>query len=479
MRGALVVVTIALLVGLLLGLWRARTDMGDELAGALTLARISALLASSHDFDDAALIAALGTALEGDGLPEEAASRHLSLRIVDAFGRVRLALADEPPQRDGMAMLTALADRLFPPPHDRRVRATLLRPDGSHWQVEWTASHDYEQREALAQLLDSMLLLTACSALLLLVMRWRLQRAFRPLALLLAAIERVERQDRRALRALPTMPVRELEAVAGALRQLGGALDEAEAQRRQLAAQVQTLQEDERSRLARELHDELGQHLTALRVDAAWLERRLAQSPETPPELRGVVAGMSGQCERIQAEVRSLLGRLRPLGAAVTEPSALHESAERLRGLLESLVSAWVQSPGQATRFELRFDVQGLPWDTPLPRELVLAVYRISQEALTNVARHAQAGEARLAVRVARPMGGGRDDGVLDWSVEDDGRGLDGPGAWSRGNGLAGIKERVWAVGGDLLLESPVDGRRGVRLSAGLPFNLHEQQAAP
>ncbi|HEU4459814.1 MAG TPA: histidine kinase [Methylibium sp.] len=479
MRGALAVVALALLLGLLLGLWRARADMGDELAGAIALARSSALLASAHELDDAALIAALRASLErapasGDSAPREG-SRHLTLRLVDAQGRVRLALADPVPRDDGLAALAALADRLFPPPPDRSVRIALPRPDGSTWQAQWTASHDYEQREASAQLIESMLLLAGCSGLLLLVMRWRMQRAFRPLAPLLAAIERVERHDRRALRALPTMPVRELEAIAGALRHLGGALDEAEAQRRQLAAQVHTLQEDERSRLARELHDELGQHLTALRVDAAWLERRLADEPE----LRAVVAGMSEQCGRVQAEVRALLGRLRPLGEAGLLGSApsggapAFESAERLRGLLEALVAAWAQSPGQSTRFELRFELDDAVAKLPLPRELVLCVYRISQEALTNVARHAQAREARLAVRIAGAAGEGGAARIA-WQVEDDGRGFDGARAGPRGNGLAGIRERIWAAGGDLVIEPCRAGRLdaghwpGLRLRATL-----------
>jgi two-component system sensor histidine kinase UhpB len=478
MRGAFAVVALALLLGLVFGLWRARSDMRDELAGALQLARTSSVLAAASMQSDEALLAALRTASDsaeptsltpgaGDGM----ASRHLALRLTDGEGRVRFAPPAEPPAPAWMTALSAVNARLFPPPADRSVSISLPRPEGPPWQAQWVASHDYEQSEAFAQLLESMLLLAACSAVLLLVMRWRMQRAFRPLAPLLAAIGRVERQDLSALRALPPMPFRELEAIAGALRHLGGALGEAEAQRRQLAAQMQTLQEDERSRLARELHDELGQQLTALRVDAAWLERRLVDLPE----LRTVVSGMAQQCERVQAEVRSLLGRLRPLGTAIGveghATAATHESAERLRGLLASLVAAWEQSPGPATSFELRFDVEGLPWDVALPRELVLAVYRISQEALTNVARHAQAREAVLTVRLARAPH--VEAAVLDWRVEDDGVGLDHGAAWQRGNGLAGIKERIWAAGGDLTIESVGEGtRKGLRLHASLPVAL-------
>lgn len=458
MRGALAVVAFALLLALLLGLWRAREDMRDELAGALAQARINALLAAAQARSDDELLAALGSVGHEDG------PRHLELRLLDAAGRVRLEPPPQPPAAWPVRLLVALNGVLFAPPADRTVSVALPRPGGAPWQAQWIASHDAEQREAMAQLQDMLMLVAGCGGVMLLVMRWHLKRSFRPLAPLLAAIARVEQQDVSAVRALPAMPIRELDAIANALRHLAGALERTEAQRRQLGAQVLTLQEDERSRIARELHDEFGQHLTALRVDAAWLQRRLADQPE----LAAVVAGMSQQCQRIQEEVRALLTRLRPLSGGPGDEQG-SEDVERLRSLLTDLVQAWAQSPGQSTRYRLQFDVAGVAHDARLPRELVLAVYRISQEALTNVARHAQAGEALLRVHV-QPVDGG---GMLHWSVEDDGRGLDDPGVWQRGNGLAGIKERVWAAGGDLDCQPSRPGHAsgpGLRLQALLRY---------
>ena len=112
------------------------------------------------------------------------------------------------------------------------------------------------------------------------------------------------------------MPVRELEAVAALLRHLAGALDAAQARRRLLSQQLLSLQEDERARLARGLHDEFGQRLTALRVDAAWLSRRLAGQAEAAP----VIAGMAAQCKQIQHDIRSWLTRLQPFGPAEPAP---------------------------------------------------------------------------------------------------------------------------------------------------------------
>jgi len=180
---------------------------------------------------------------------------------------------------------------------------------------------------------------------------------------------------------------------------------------------------------------------------------------------------MAEQCARIQQEVRELLTRLRPPDAG-GEGEA--ETVGRLHALLEGLVAAWSQAGDRGTRYALDFDRSGLADETPLPRALVLAVYRISQEALTNVARHAQATTAHVRLRV-EPAGVPAGRATLHWCVEDDGRGLDHPGAWQRGNGLAGVKQRIWAAGGDLewgARDAADIERRGLRLHARLPIDL-------
>ena len=482
MRGALAVAAAGVLLALLLGMWRARADMREETAGALVLAQAMALLSQAPATRES-LLAALQPLSLGSR------ERHLRLQVRDAAGRPLLPAATEFDTAAPMSWLVALSRRLFPPPAVQTIGWPLRLTDGELLRVELIASPDSEQHEALARLLELLALLLAGSALLLAVLRWNVRRSFRPLRPLLDAIAGLEQQRLAPLRALPAMPIRELDAIAAALRHLAQALEQAETARRLLSRQVLTLQEDERHRIARELHDELGQHLTALRVDAAWLERRLVSTPD----LAAVVGGMGDQCGRIQAELRALLTRLRPLGfveGGGGVPSdadgalACGETVARLRGLLESLVAAWAQSPGQQTRYALEFKLQGTAEAQLLPRELVLAVYRISQEALTNVARHAGARHAVLRLGLQMQDGGTSPgtarsapaQGVIEWSVQDDGCGL-GAGAWQRGNGLAGVRERIWAAGGDLQWE-PLPGQGtaagveqpGLRLHARLPW---------
>jgi two-component system sensor histidine kinase UhpB len=222
-----------------------------------------------------------------------------------------------------------------------------------------------------------------------------------------------------------------------------------------------------------------------LRVDCAWLARQTAGQPG----LREVVAGMATQCEKVQHDIRSTLARLQPLsslpglphpagpqrnGAASTPTS---ESLARLVLVLRSLVDDWSRSAASETVYRLQLDAvsadgKSSPWPDDadrivLPVELVLAIYRLSQEALTNSARHAAANRVGLALTwqaapLPRPGSADVDSAALVWSVSDDGVGLPGDGsAAQRGNGLAGMRERAWAMGGELMMSmAPAAQRR-------------------
>ncbi len=488
MRRAGAVALAVLLAALALGLLRMDQDIDSEVDAAMTLAAAMARLAGLAQATDADALAVL-RALQAEHPP-----RHLLLLVHDEDGQLLLAPPEVPSPPAPLRWLLALHQRWLSAPDRRQVSWPLPRPDGSRWTVSLAASHDSERREAMANLADMLALMLLCVAGLLLAMRWNLQRALAPLARLLAAIDGIERNDLRSVRALPAMPVGELEAVAGALRHLAAALQDADRQRGLLGRQLQTLQEDERARLAAELHDELGQQLTALRVDAAWLARRLAGNGELQP----VVAAMADRCQRIQLDIRGLLARLQPFGASGRDggDGEVGESPGRLAELLRGLVAGWSATPGRirasAQRIVLELPWQAdaqcapMPWPpdpadnggggTPLlPRVTALTLYRISQEALTNVARHAGAGTVMLRMLLVGPWRAGAALRI-DWSIDDDGVGIDDPrSAMQRGNGLAGLRDRLLAQGAELQLTAAADGdarpglaRPGLRLSATL-----------
>jgi two-component system sensor histidine kinase UhpB len=450
MRRAGLLALAVLLLALLLGLLRMADDIDDEVDGALQLADMLARLQTLPTLDDGAALAQLAALGRGD------APRHLRLQVADAQGRPLLVSAAAPSQGWLLDALLALHRRVRPGDEGRSVAWTLARPAGGPWTVSLHASTESERAEAMRGLLAGLLLLALAAGGLLLVMRWNLRHALAPLQRLLAAIGSIERRDTQLVAALPTMPVRELEVVAQALRHLAQALDEAEAQRRALGQRVLTLQEDERARLARELHDEFGQQLTALRVDAAWLQRQLAQQPAA----LAVLQSLAGHARHIQQQLRQVLARLRPLpeGPGQTVP------ATQLAELLQSLADGWSAAPPPAPQVQLQ--LTGLDDAPALPAALALALYRITQEALTNAARHAGASQVSVQLQ--------RQGNTLRWQVADDGAGLADPGpALLRGSGLAGLRERVWALGGELRIDAtrPGAARPGLTLSAQLALD--------
>lgn len=470
MRRASVVGGGVLILALALGVLRARNDIQDEVDAAASLAHAMGVLNRLANADDPSAISTLRSVQAGHPF------RHLELQVLAADGTPLLVPPTAIEPTAGTSWTTALNVLMgeFVPP--RIATWDLPRPDGSRWTVSLSASSASERQEAFVSLLGMLCLLLVSVLGLLLAMRWNLARAFAPLGRLLQAIGAIEAQGTVAVQQLPRMPIRELESVAAALRHMGAALDQADVMRRRLGQQVLTLQEDERARLAREIHDEFGQRLTAMRVDAAWLLRRVAGQPD----LKTVIEGMATQCELVQQDVRSLLARLQPFGPQASGDCEF-EDLSRLLEMLQALVAGWAQ-PGREGGFDCGLHLawhsaSGQPQHWPgdgsigalrLPRSLALTLFRISQEALTNVARHARASMATLSMVFTGSALPGAVVGI-DWSAEDDGVGLPLKSkAWQSGNGLVGIEQRAWAHGAELGSRASKAGspRPGLRLEA-------------
>jgi signal transduction histidine kinase len=212
-------------------------------------------------------------------------------------------------------------------------------------------------------------------------------------------------------------------------------------QAERLAAQVIMAQEDERRRVARELHDEAGQALTAVIIG---LERGLASMPETyaadlPVQPRQLISNLRDLAAQTLDEVRKLALELRP--------SVLDDL-----GLVAAL-RQYVRSTEERSGVSMQLTVVG--WEDPaerLPPEVETALFRITQEALTNALRHAQASSVEVRLR--------RVAGAVSLEVRDDGLGLGAVPAQDAGEhlGMFGMRERARLLGGDFLA-SPVSPR--------------------
>ncbi len=198
-------------------------------------------------------------------------------------------------------------------------------------------------------------------------------------------------------------------------------------QLRRLSGSIMASQEKERSAIARGLHDELGQVLTAFRLDTVWLEERLREID--PPAARRAAA-MSGLIDQTIDEVRSIALRLRP---GILDDLGLVDALEWYAADFE-----------RRTGIACAFKRDDLP---PIDGELATAAYRIAQEALTNVARHAAADQATLILTAHEKM--------LALKIRDNGRGFNlNDLSESKGLGVAGMRERAALVNGVLEVNS-------------------------
>ncbi|MEJ5360306.1 MAG: GAF domain-containing protein [Desulfobacterales bacterium] len=212
---------------------------------------------------------------------------------------------------------------------------------------------------------------------------------------------------------------------------------------RRLYLGLERAREEERRRIAREIHDELGQGITALRFALARVERSLGPGGEGTREDLAAVREIAG---RMMGSVRRIAAALRP---------AVLDSL----GLADAL--AWLA--GEFSRYSgIDTRVRVEPEGAEVPPELATDLFRIAQEALNNVARHSGAGRARIALRVK--------GGVADLAVEDDGRGFPETGDLPPGGlGLPGMRERLRPHGGTLAVERPPCGGSRLRVRVPLP----------
>ena len=264
-----------------------------------------------------------------------------------------------------------------------------------------------------------------------------LQRRFRPLERLVDEMERADLSRPGANLQAPEDDRGAPEEVVRLNRAFRRMLERLDAERRRTSSTALAAQEEERARVARDLHDEVNQSLTAL------LLRLEAARVKAPVELAHELAETKALANRAMEELLMLARQLRP---TALDDLGLHAA---LAGHVKELgrrgkVNATFESSG---------DFSGLPTDVQL------VVYRVAQEAMSNAAQHS--GAERVDVKLARQ--GDR----VELTVADDGSGFTFDQA-ARGLGIAGMRERALLVGGDMQVESRLDSGTRVRLTVPL-----------
>ncbi len=224
------------------------------------------------------------------------------------------------------------------------------------------------------------------------------------------------------------------------------ALRESEGQLRHLSRQLLTAQETERKRISRELHDELGQALTVMKLHINFIEKNLAESQ----------ADLKQECGKAVEYIDQVIENVRRLSRDLS-PIILEDF-----GL--SAAIRWLAS-NFAKRYNIKVALDIIDVDALIPRDSHATVYRIVQEALTNIGKHSQAANVSLAIS--------EDSDLIWFSIEDDGKGFDAIRALAsdpeeKGLGLATMKGRARMLGGTLLIRAK-EGK-GTRIALSIPI---------
>lgn len=256
-----------------------------------------------------------------------------------------------------------------------------------------------------------------------------LRRQFAPLERLIAIMNRIdlttpsERAD---------LPRGATEDVAELIESFNEMVIRLEHERREKSRAAVDAQESERARVARDLHDEANQALTAviLRLEAA------AQT--APPALAAEINEAKRLAGQAMEELLEVVRRLRPTVLDLG-----------LRNALSALLNDWSERAGMETTFEFHGDARRRLGD-----ERELAIYRVVQEALSNIAQHADASRVNVCLSI---------DGSIVLSVRDDGKGFD-PSAPSRRFGITGMRERALLINGTIEIESSPGSGTTIRM---------------
>lgn len=431
---------IIMLVGTLLNIANARKNVRAEVASTERLALY---------LFDTGILNPSGVALRNAGdkplhLQMLNQMRHLRIEFYDPAGRLvdsNTSAQQDVSRREAPLWFEDLMDHVTPKWQAQRrdihdggelLGSLIITPDPS-----------YEYAEIWKQITDLLLLLVGFFVLVQLMIAWAVSAALRPTEKILTALNSLEQGDLKAR--MPHFASPELAPIGDKFNRMVETLEQSINRNHRLSQQLITLQEAERKSLARDLHDEFGQCLTAIHADATVV---LQLAERKYPEVRESAHAIAGLSRHLMDLVGGLLQRLRPgiLDELGLEPA------------LQDLVEVW------KTRNEdvaCSFAVEGaLP--PALEETLQVTLYRLVQEALTNVSRHAGASRVDIRLGVARQSAR---QPLLSLSVADDGCGFDA--ATAEGFGLAGMRERVEGLGGEMRLQTAPG--RGTRIDITLP----------
>ena len=272
-------------------------------------------------------------------------------------------------------------------------------------------------------------------------------KALKSITIIVNALKVIEMGQYR--QKLPDFSIQEYDSIAKAINHMTNELNISQQENRALAQHSLEIQEEERQRLSQELHDELGQSLTAIKVMAGTVGRSQADSMGAKTDIKHTTDSIISICNHLMTVVRSMMHQLHPL--VLTELG--------LKATMEDLLNHWsITNPALKITLNCPDEV-----DT-LEKKITIQVFRIVQECITNIVRHAQAKQVIISLNIERDDKNGK---ILRLMVNDDGLGC-AADKIKTGFGLLGMRERINSLGGEFAIQT--QPQQGMSIIASIPL---------
>ena len=418
-----------LLLGVVLAVWQARQSVQAELDSALNLATQLIQLTFREDSSG-------GKIRVDDWLPHFVSlqqTRNMSIELKQADG-TSVNFSGDRARHYGNAppkwFMRLLSVKLT------NVEHQLTSADGKPASLVIQVNPIDEMSEAWQESCGFLVTLAVMTAITFMAVNLLFGKTLRTITVIVEALKNIERGDYQ--QKLPNFAIQEYDNIAKAINHMTSVLDETYQENKALTQHTLQIQEAERQALAKELHDELGQSLTAIKV--------MATTSKSDKANRGEIADtIIAVCDHLVIVVRSMMRHLHPL--------VLSELG--LKACLEDLLNHWTQRSPQ-----LNLNLNCPDKVEYLGQNVSIQVFRIVQECLTNIVRHANADEASVNLSMSSGQ-------MLCLEIVDNGEGCD----WSetkKGFGLLGIRERITSLGGELTIQTAY--RQGMKISANIPL---------
>ncbi|MDD2865488.1 MAG: sensor histidine kinase [Methylococcales bacterium] len=363
------------------------------------------------------------------------ATRHLRIQLKDPAGKILKTTSgkDKLPVNPPLWFVKLVSSS------PTQIERALITNDGQALIVMIEANPLNEIDEVWEESVALFGLLFLLMTLVFTVIRVMFNRVLKAIHLIVEGLERFEKKDYQ--NRLPEFSSYEMNLIANAINKLIEKLEASQQENRALTQHTLTIQEDERQRLAQDLHDELGQSLTAIKVMTATVTR---MNDKQNAIIKQSTTSIIEICDHLMKVVRSMMQQLHPL--TLTELG--------LKAALYELCDSWrLRCP------TLQIDFQCDKQIELCPKAINIHLFRIIQECLTNVFRHAQAEKVSIILEVELNKN-------LLLTIMDNGQGCDAANI-KNGFGLFSMQERVRSLNGEFTIET--NPEQGMKISAIIP----------